>query len=148
MSHALAISTLLLLFSSISLAAEQKTATPPFSERERAAISSHYQTLQRDAEVYQQYHEPKKGERKNQSLPPGLQKKAAQGKLPPGWQKRLKVGAVLTPDVLAAADSLPPALVAQLPVGPAGTMTVHVDGQIIRVLEATRTIVDFFALPR
>ena len=156
MSPATAFGALLLLLSHASLAAEPKTAATPFSERERAAISSHYLSLKRDAAVYAQYHEPRpsgskaggKSDSKSQSLPPGLQSKAAQGRLPPGWQKRLKIGAVLPPDVLASADMLPPALVAQLPAGPAGTLTVHVDGQIIRVLEATRTIVDFFALPR
>jgi hypothetical protein len=123
-----------------------------FNERERATISSHYLSLQREAAVYEQYHEPAPGKKKkdtnSKALPPGLQKKAEQGRLPPGWQKKLKVGAVLPPDVLAVADPLPPRLVAQLPAGPAGTITVHVDGQIIRVLEATRTIVDFFALKR
>jgi hypothetical protein len=123
-----------------------------FHERERATISSHYLSLQREAAIYEQYHEPAAGKKKNNAdskhLPPGLQKKAAQGRLPPGWQKKLKIGAILPPDVLAVADPLPPRLIAQLPAGPAGTITVHVDGHIIRVLEASRTIVDFFALQR
>lgn len=139
-----------------ALAAEQPAAADKvserFNERERATISSHYLSLQREAAIYEQYHEPAPGKKKkdadSKSLPPGLQKKAEQGRLPPGWQKKLKVGAVLPPEVLAVADPLPPRLVAQLPAGPAGTITVHVDGQIIRVLEASRTIIDFFALKR
>lgn len=138
-----------LLLITLPLAAAE-SGNRPFDPQERALISSHYLSLQRDAALYEQYHEDGKNKKGKDSkpLPPGLKKKAAQGNLPPGWQKKLKVGAVLPPDVLASADMLPPRLVAQLPAGPAGTITVHVDGQIIRVLEATRTIVDFFELKR
>lgn len=125
--------------------ADKADTTTRFSAAERALINRHYKQLKQDADLYAQYHDPR--EKKAKSLPPGLQKKAAQGNLPPGWQKKLKIGAVLPPDVLAAADSLPAVLVAELPAGPAGTLTLYVDGHIIRVLEATRTLIDFFALP-
>ncbi|NQD38493.1 hypothetical protein HPT27_15835 [Permianibacter sp. IMCC34836] len=130
-----------------------KPASTLFSERERNAILSHYAARQHDAEVYAQYHESSKGKKdgnkhSDKALPPGLQKQAEQGRLPPGWQKKLKIGSKVPPDIFAVAEVLPPALIAQLPAGPAGTITVHVDGQIIRVVEATRTIVDFFGLSR
>lgn len=141
-----------IVFGTATVAADRDATSTPFSDRERATISSHYLSLARDAATYEQYHEPRKDKKGNgqagKPLPPGLQKKAEQGRLPPGWQKKLKVGSVLPPDVLAVAEPLPPRLVAQLPAGPAGTITVHVDGQIIRVIEATRTIVDFFGLTR
>lgn len=133
-------------------AADSGKPEPRFNDKERTAIATHYHALLREAELYAQYHESgkdkhdKKSSKSAKALPPGLQKKAAQGRLPPGWQRKLQIGEVLPPDILAVADPLPPALVATLPVGPAGTLTVHVDGQIIRVIEATRTIVDFFAL--
>lgn len=137
-----------------SKTATSKTAagTPAatvFSARERNTILSHYAARQHDAEVYAQYHDSGKSKKDgSQALPPGLRKKAEQGQLPPGWQKKLRIGSKIPPDIFAVAEPLPAALVAQLPASPVGTITVHIDGQIVRVVEATRTIVDFFALNR
>ena len=77
------------------------------------------------------------------ALPPGLAKKAARGdKLPPGWQKKIARGEVLPPAVYAQAQPLPEVVIRKLPPPPAGTMLVTLDGKVVRVLEATHTIVD------
>ncbi len=133
-----------LLLTPVAVAAEKVAPPPPFSEQERATISSHFSALKQEQQLIAQYHQTGK-KNGNKALPPGLDKKAASGHLPPGWKKQLKIGAVLPPDVMAQAERLPPKLLAQLPAGPAGTLTVAVDGEIIRVIEASRTIVDFIS---
>lgn len=139
-----------LLLGPAALAAGKAAPPAPFNDKERATISSHYSALQQEQQLVEQYHQDgKKQDGKksgNKALPPGLEKKAASGNLPPGWKKQLKVGAILPPDVMAQAERLPPKLLAQLPAGPAGTLTIEVDGEIIRVIEASRTIVDFISL--
>ena len=73
--------------------------------------------------------------------------KAARGaKLPPGWQKKIARGAVLPQTVYAQAQPLPEVVIRTLPPPPAGTMLVTLDGKVLRLLEATRTIVDVFEL--
>lgn len=73
---------------------------------------------------------------KQKKLPPGLQKKAAQGKaLPPGWQKKVTVGETLDRDVykegnVVASDK------------DKGLVTIRVEGKLIRVIENTREIVE------
>lgn len=81
------------------------------------------------------------------ALPPGLAKKAARGReLPPGWQKKLAVGQPLPEDVFKVALPLPRELVVKLPPSPAGTITVAVEGRIVRLLEKTREILDIMEL--
>jgi hypothetical protein len=83
----------------------------------------------------------------DKALPPGLAKKVARGeKLPPGWQKKIARGEVLPQTVYAQAQPLPEVVVRKLPPPPAGTILVTLDGKVVRLLEATRTIVDVFAL--
>ncbi len=85
--------------------------------------------------------------RKQKKLPPGLKKKAARGgALPPGWQKKVARGEVMDPAVYEHAQPLPPALVKTLPPPPPGTVIVTVEGKVVRLLEATRTILDVFDL--
>ena len=73
--------------------------------------------------------------------------KAARGaKLPPGWQKKIARGAVLPQTVYAQTQPLPEVVIRTLPPPPAGTMLVTLDGKVLRLLEATRTIVDVFEL--
>ena len=80
-------------------------------------------------------------------LPPGLAKKVARGeKLPPGWQKKIARGEVLPQTVYAQAQPLPEVVMRKLPPPPAGTILVTLDGKVVRLLEATRTIVDVFEL--
>ena len=79
--------------------------------------------------------------------PPGLAKKVARGdKLPPGWQKKIARGEVLPPTVYAQAQPLPEVVIRKLPPPPAGTILVTLDGKVVRLLEATRTIVDVVEL--
>jgi hypothetical protein len=83
----------------------------------------------------------------DKALPPGLAQKAARGeKLPPGWQKKIARGEVLPQIVYAQAQPLPEVVIRKLPPPPAGTLLVTLDGKVVRLLEATRTVVDVFEL--
>ena len=85
--------------------------------------------------------------KKQKRLPPGLQKKIERGgELPPGWQKKLARGEVLDADLYAASRPLPPDLLERLGGGPAGTETIRVEDEVVRVLEATGVIVDVLGL--
>jgi hypothetical protein len=82
---------------------------------------------------------------KSKGLPQGLQKKAARGcDLPPGWQKRIARGEVLDVKVYQQAVRLPVELTRRLPPAPEGTVLIKVEGKVIRLYEATRTIIDVF----
>jgi hypothetical protein len=73
--------------------------------------------------------------------------KVAHGtKLPPGWQKKIVRGEVLPETVYKQAQPLPEVVIRKLPPPPAGTILVTLDGKVLRLLEATRTIVDVFEL--
>jgi hypothetical protein len=86
--------------------------------------------------VYQQ-------KEKVKSLPPGLAKKVARGEaLPPGWQKKIVRGEVLPTVVYTEASPVPRAILINLPAQPEGTRLVVLDGKILRVAAATRTILD------
>ena len=83
----------------------------------------------------------------DKALPPGLAKQAApSAKLPPGWQKKIARGEVLPPAVYAQAQPLPEVVIRKLPPPPAGTILVTIDGKLVRLLEATHTILDVFEL--
>jgi hypothetical protein len=74
-------------------------------------------------------------------------KKAARGaKLPPGWQKKIARGEILPETVYAQAQPLPEVVIRKLPPPPAGTILVILDDKVLRLLEATRTIVDVLEL--
>src|SRR5262245_3792498 len=78
---------------------------------------------------------------------PGSAKKATRGgALPPGWQKNVARGEVLPPAVYAQAQPLPAVVLRKLPPPPAGTVLVTIDGKLVRLLEATHTILDVFEL--
>lgn len=82
---------------------------------------------------------------KQRPLPPGLQKKVARGgELPPGWQKKLTRGEVLPASVYEAGQPIPAAERQrwQLPADPKGTVTLEVDGEVVRVVQNTREIID------
>lgn len=73
---------------------------------------------------------------KDKSLPPGLEKKVKRtGQLPPGWQKKLAVGERLDRQVYSSASVM-------VPVRNDGIVTVQIDGRVIRLIEATREIVE------
>lgn len=76
------------------------------------------------------------GNGKSESLPPGLLKKVDQGKpLPPGWQKKLSRGDILDRDIYSRGKVV-------VPIGKDGTVSIDVDGTVIRLMENTREIVD------
>src|SRR5689334_2665464 len=91
----------------------------------------------------------KKG-KKAKSLPPGLAKKVARGgRLPPGWEKKVVVHAIMPPEVFKECHPLPQEIVVKLPAPPVGAITVAVEGKVVRLMEATREILDVFdVLPR
>jgi hypothetical protein len=106
------------------------------SDSERDIISSYY------------HHHPYT-HKKHKRLPPGLQKKAARGQaLPPGWQKKLARGEVLDYEIYQHARRIPYELSRRLPPAPEGTVLIKVEGKIIRLYEATRTILDVFDVGR
>ena len=133
--------------------APRKQATPPASSP--AASSPEQPWLQveitpLEREIVQQHivdirARQRKKPASGKALPPGLAKKAARGgALPPGWQKKIARGEVLPPAVYAQAQPLPEVVIRKLPTPPAGTLMVTIDGKLIRLLEATHTILDVF----
>ncbi len=84
---------------------------------------------------------------KAKPLPPGLQKKVARGgSLPPGWQKKLVRGEVLAPDIYRYATPVPVEVMRRLPPQPRGTVLIFLEGKIVRLVQATREIVDILDL--
>lgn len=82
---------------------------------------------------------------KKKALPPGLKKKLARGgNLPPGWQKKVIRGEVLDAEIYKYAVHVPYDLIKRLPLQPKGTALIKVEGKIVRLLEATGTILDVF----
>ena len=73
---------------------------------------------------------------KSKGLPPGLQKKAARGQaLPPGWQKKLAVGQRMDRAVYDHGQIV-------VPVDKKGILTLRVEGKLVRLMSATREIVE------
>lgn len=76
-------------------------------------------------------------------LPPGLRKKAARGQsLPPGWQKKLAEGRRLPDDLYYQGYPLPDSVFRT----PSGYSDVVIDNEVVRILDATQTIMDVFRL--
>jgi hypothetical protein len=106
-----------------------------FSSQERSVIQDYVQSYDGQA----------KGKGKPRSLPPGLAKKAARGEsLPPGWQAKCVVGETMPAEVYDHCRPLPPDLTVKLPPAPEPTITVAIGGKVVRLLEATRQILDVF----
>lgn len=82
------------------------------------------------------------------SLPKGQQKKLERtGQVSVGWQKKIARGEVMPVDIFQQCrNSVPPVVVSKLPPAPAGTLLIEVDGKIVRLMEATREILDVFDL--
>jgi hypothetical protein len=80
----------------------------------------------------------KKDKDKNKPLPQGLQMKLDRGgSLPPGWQKKLVKGEVLEESVYNHGEVV-------IPIDSDGMLTVRIEGKLIRLIEATREIVEIF----
>jgi len=76
-------------------------------------------------------------------LPPGLRKKVARGQsLPPGWQKKLAEGRRLPDDLYYQGYPLPDSVFRT----PGGYSDVVIDNEVVRILDATQTIMDVFRL--
>jgi len=89
----------------------------------------------------------KKTKVKKKSLPPGLAKKLARGgTLPPGWQKKVARGEVMDYEVYNNAVPLPEKILRRISTIPEGTVLLRVGNKIIKVIEASRKVVDLFEL--
>ena len=79
-----------------------------------------------------------KHKHKHKHLPPGLQKKVERGQaLPPGWQKKVARGEVLDIRVYRQGRVI-------IPIDKYGAVSILVDDRVIRVIQATRVILDVF----
>jgi len=86
--------------------------------------------------------------KRQRPIPPGLAKKMARGgKLPPGWEKKCVPGEIMPVEVYQECHPLPRELTLKLPVPPIGTVTVAIEGRIVRILEKTREILDVLNVP-
>ena len=75
---------------------------------------------------------------KKKRLPPGLQKKVDKGQaLPPGWQKKVSRGQVLDYRVYRHGRVI-------IPIDKYGAVSILVDNKVIRLIHATREILDVF----
>ena len=111
------------------------TAEDKISDNERQVIRAYVQD----------YRGPKHRGKKPKHLPPGLAKKVARGEqLPPGWQKKCVVGQIMPVEVYEKTHPIPPELTVKLPSPPPGTITITIGGKVVRLVKATREILDVF----
>ncbi len=81
-----------------------------------------------------------KDKNKDKTLPQGLQMKLDRGgSLPPGWQKKLVRGGILVEPIYSHSEIV-------IPVDSEGLLTVRLEGKLIRLIEATREIVEIVDL--
>ena len=99
-----------------------------------------------DRRILDDYLRKELGERPNQKpkkLPPGLRKKLARGgQLPPGWQKKLARWEIMDEAVYSHSTNLPEHILRQLSASPRGTSIRRVEDRVVRIMDATRTILD------
>ena len=82
------------------------------------------------------YAKSNKAKDKGKELPPGLHKKAERGKpLPPGWQKKLSKGDILDNSLYARGKIV-------VPLGKDGTISIEVEGTILKLHEKIRKIIN------
>ncbi len=104
-----------------------------FSDEERRVVREYVQSPD------------ERGKGKARQLPPGLAKKVARGgKLPPGWQRKCVVGEIMPAEVYDQCHALPPEVLVKMPPPPEPTLTVTIGGKVVRLLKATREILDVF----
>lgn len=91
---------------------------------------------------------PPPGLAKQQQLPPGLQKKLERGgELPPGWRMKLQRDEVIDAELYMR--GMPPSSEqsGKLPKPEQeGTRDLVIEDRVVRVLDATRTILDVFEI--
>ena len=82
------------------------------------------------------YAKSNKDKNKGNGNPSGLNKKVEEGKpLPPGWQKKLSKGNILDNSIYAQGKVV-------VPLGKDETISIEVEGTIIKLYEKTRKIID------
>ena len=82
------------------------------------------------------YAKSNKSKDKDKGLPPGLHKKAEKGKpLPPGWQKKLSKGDILDNSIYSRGKIV-------VPLGRDGTISIEVEGTILKLHQKTRRIIE------
>jgi Ni/Co efflux regulator RcnB len=103
-----------------------------FGDRDRRILDDYLRT--------ERYEAPRQ---KHKKLPPGLRKKLARGgQLPPGWQKKMSRWEVMDDDIYRQSTRLPEHIVRQLSDSPTGTSIRRVEDRIVRIMDATHTILD------
>jgi hypothetical protein len=122
-----------------------------FTPKERNIIKQYFDELitkgEKKSKIENKSLPGNKSKTKKKSLPPGLAKKLARGgTLPPGWQMKVARGEVMDYEVYSQGQLLPEEILKKLPLGPDGTVLLKIGGKVVRLLEATRTIVDLFDL--
>ncbi len=106
---------------------------PAFAKKPKHAEKYGHKHAQKHGHKYNHGHKNKK-----KRLPPGLQKKVERGQaLPPGWQKKVTRGQVLDYRVYRHGRVI-------IPVDKYGAVSILVDNKVIRVIQATREILDVF----
>ncbi len=152
----------MMLFSSPAYAKKSKKASIKSQNRaEKVAPENkssekwlNVEIVSPEREIIKKYYQskgvkPVKGKKakKKKKLPYGLKKKVARGgNLPPGWEKKIARGEVLDAEVYKHAEPIPPGLRKKLPPQPEDTALIKVEGKIIRLLKATRRILDVFEI--
>lgn len=63
---------------------------------------------------------------------------------PPGWYTRVKPGYVMPHDIYVYREPVPQYIMVNMPPQPPGVIHVMIGGKIIRLMEATLTIMDVF----
>jgi hypothetical protein len=79
-----------------------------------------------------------KDKNKDKTLPQQM-KLDRGGSLPPGWQKKLVRGEILVEPIYSHSEIV-------IPVDSEGLLTVRVEGKLIRLIQATREIIDIVDL--
>ncbi len=64
--------------------------------------------------------------------------------LPHGWHKKLRRGYVIPQEIYRYAQPVPQTVIVQMPPQPPGSVLIRIDGKIIRLMDATKTIMDVF----
>lgn len=109
--------------------------TPAFAKKPNHGNKNAHKHSQQ--QVYKTKHKHKH-KNKRKRLPPGLQKKVERGQaLPPGWQRKVARGQVLDVRVYRYGQVI-------VPIDKYGAVSILVDNKVIRLIHATREILDVF----
>ena len=90
-------------------------------------------------------HAKKNKHHKDNSLPPGLQKKVERGKqLPPGWQKKVARGKFIEPSIYIHLEAPPRNILRLLPPPTPGVSFKTIENKVIKLREKDRYVLDVF----